>query len=387
MFSVKKAITLLILCFSALFFSSCAVSSKVALGGQGGRNSYNSSLQMTTGEQMLLNLVRLRYCDSPYFLDVSTITTQYTYSTRANPLFFIPGFTNKNPFELGGEFHWQNQPTIQYTPLEGQAFAIQLLRPIDILTIQHLILSGWDVDRIFKLTIQSFDDIHNAPTAAGPIPDTLPEYKTFFAMTKLMREFQLDGSLHIGSNVVEMNDKPEGAEDYTTGSDELKDIRHKFNSMRLVFPSKGEDATKLASMLEGTRKKNGRYVLDIDLGFSKDAGFGLMPRSVLGCMYYLSLGVIVPDRDMALGTVPTITKEDGSTFDWQEMLRGLMTIHNSYMAPENAFVSIKYRDYWYYIDNSDVCSKRTFVLLQLLYSLQSNEAKQLPTLLSLPLGG
>lgn len=385
MFSVNKFITLIITCFGLLFFSSCSVSSRVALGGQGGRNSYNQALQMTTAEQMLLNLVRLRYCDSPYFLDVNTITTQFIYNTRINPLFLIPGFTNKNPFELGSEFQWQNQPTIQYTPLEGQQFAVQLLRPIDILTIQHLILSGWDVDRVLKLTIQSFDDIHNAPTASGPIQDTLPEYKMFYEMAKLMREFQLDGALHIGSNIIN-GDPNIDSEDYTTGQTDLKDVRHKFNSMRVVFPAKGEAAEKLSSILQGSRRKNGRYVLDIDLGFSKDAGLGLIPRSVLGCMYYLSLGVIVPKRDIELGAVPLIKKEDGSLFDWQEMLKGLMTIHHSYRKPENASICVKHRDYWYYIDNSDICSKRTFALLQLLYSLQSNESRQLPTLLSLPIG-
>ncbi len=372
--------------FVLLFLSSCSVPSKVALGGKGGRNSYNTTLQMTTSEQMLLNLVRLRFCESPYFLDVNTITTQFTYSTKASPLFPIPGFNSSNPAELGGQFLWQNQPTIQYSPLEGQAFATQLLRPIDILTIQHLILSGWDIDRVFKLTIQSFDDIHNAPTAAGPIPDQVPDYKMFFEMTKLMREFQLDGDLHVGSNVVETENNETPGKNSESCEDIKKDFRHRFNSMRIVFPSKGQGSDKLASMLNGIRKKNGRYVLDIDLGFSKDAGFGLMPRSILGCMYYLSLGVTIPKKDRVLGTVPVACHEDGSVFDWQEMLKGLLTVHHSSSYPAHAFVAVRFRDFWYYIDNSDICSKRTFVLLQLLYSLQSNEAKQLPTLLSLPIG-
>lgn len=380
--SIRKISRYIFVVFAGVCLSSCSVSSKVALGGQGGRNSYNTSLQMTTSEQMLLNLVRLRFCESPYFLDVNTVTTQFTYSNQVNPLFLIPGFTSQNPFELGTKFLWQNQPTIQYTPLEGQAFAIQLLRPIDLLTIQHLILSGWDVDRIFKLTIQSFDDLPNAPQASGPIPDSLPNYKSFYEMAKLMREFQLNGTLHIGSNVV---DYENGQKDYTSNPKD-EDFRHKFNSMRVVFPSKGEDADKLASLLQGIRRKNGRYILDIDLGFSRDAGIGLMPRSILGCMYYLSLGILVPPKYVNCGTVPTVTKDDGSIYNWQEMLGGLFTVHHSQNYPKNAFVAVRHRDFWYYVDSSDVCSKRTFVLLQLLYSLQSNEAKQLPTLLSLPIG-
>ena len=367
--------------------SSCTVTSKQALKGPGGRNSYNSSLQMTTSEQMLLNLVRLRYCDIPYFLDVSTITTQFTYGAKAAPLFNFPGFNQKNPFELGAEVSWQNQPTIQYTPLEGQEFATQLMRPIDILTIQHLIISGWDVDRVFKLTIQSFDDLHNAPNAAGPIPDRIPEYEPFFEMTRLMRQFQLRGELHIGSNVVKMNN----GNDYTGKTDPnhetASDYRHKFNSMRLIFPSDKDESKQLAHLLEGCSRSGKRYILDIDLGFNKDAEIGLMPRSVLGAMYYLSLGIVPPEKDVALGNVPLVRNKEGKIYNWQELLGGLFTVYASQNYPKNAYVTAKYRGYWYYIDNSDICTKRTFVLLQLLYSLQSSEAKQLPTLLSIPIGG
>lgn len=359
-----------------LFFCSCSVSPKVALGGMGGRSSYNSTLQTTTSEQMLLNLVRLRFCESPYFLDVNGITTQFTYSTKAKPTFFIPGFNKSNPFELGGEFFWQNQPTIQYAPLEGQAFATQLLKPIDISIIQELILGGWDIDRVFKLTIQNFNNIHNAPNAGGPIPDSVPHFEEFFKMTRIMREFQLNDSLHVGSNCIDKikNDNEHQSE----GSNK---------PVRLVFPSTGENAQELASMLHGCKKRGDRYVLDIDIGFGENAKSGVIPRSILGCMYYLSLGVIVPEKDLKLGVVPIIKNVDGTIFNWQDMLKGILTIHNCSSYPEKAFVSIKYRNYWYYIDNYDISSKRTFVLLQLLYNLQSESSKAPPTLLSLPIGG
>lgn len=381
-----KATSLILFFLSMLLASSCTVTSKQALNGPGGRNSYNTTLQTTTSEQMLLNLVRLRYCDIPYFLDVSTITTQFTYGAKGLPLFRIPGFNNTNPFEFGGELSWQNQPTIQYTPLEGQQFAMQLMKPIDILTIQHLIISGWDVDRVFKLTIQAFDELYNAPNAAGPIPDRIPEFEPFFEMTKLLREFQLQGNLHVGSNVVKMKN----GEDYTDKKVEDSDdcnYRHKFNSMRLIYPSDLPGSKRLAELLAGSKRSGGRYILDIDLGFNKDAEMGLMPRSVLGCMYYLSLGIVPPARDVALGNVPLVKDKNGKIYNWQELLGGLFTVSSSENYPSNPYIAVKYNGYWFYIDNNDICTKRTFVLLQLIYSLQSNEAKQLPTLLSIPLGG
>ena len=163
---------------SFIFLVGCHVPSKVALEGTGGRNAYNMAIQMTNMEEMLLNLVRLRYSDSPYFLELGNITTQFTYKGSTTPLWPIPGFNNDNPFILGGEWSWQNQPTISYAPLGGQQFAVRLMQPIELQSIQQMIYSGWDVDRVFRLVIQSFDALENTPLA-GPIFAETMEYKKF----------------------------------------------------------------------------------------------------------------------------------------------------------------------------------------------------------------
>ena len=49
-------------------------------------------------------------------------------------------------------------------------------------------------------------------------------------------------------------------------------------------------------------------------------------------------------------------------------------------------MSIKYRDYWFYISDNDLESKRTFILLQQLFNLQAAEPKKSQPILSLPLG-
>ena len=41
-----------------------------------GRADYNTAIQQTNAEQLLLNLVRLRYRDVPYFLEVASVSTR-----------------------------------------------------------------------------------------------------------------------------------------------------------------------------------------------------------------------------------------------------------------------------------------------------------------------
>jgi hypothetical protein len=47
------------------------------------RFNYNEAIAASANEQMLLDLVRLRYQDVPVFLVVSSVLTQYVYSCNA----------------------------------------------------------------------------------------------------------------------------------------------------------------------------------------------------------------------------------------------------------------------------------------------------------------
>jgi hypothetical protein len=58
----------------------------------------------------------------------------------------------------------------------------------------------------------------------------------------------------------------------------------------------------------------------------------------------------------------------GRVFDARELTRGLFEIHvaSGHKPPPYAYVAVRYRDYWYYIDDRDQTSKATFgMVLQL----------------------
>ena len=80
---MKKAILGLLFC--TLFLTGCHVSSRTSMYGSGGRTSYNMAAQNTTNQELLLNLVRLRYSDTPYFLELNGITTQFNFSGKVSP--------------------------------------------------------------------------------------------------------------------------------------------------------------------------------------------------------------------------------------------------------------------------------------------------------------
>ena len=364
---VLKKISRFVPLVSILLFSGCNVSSNFALKGEGGRNAYNVTLQATSNEQLLLNLIRLRYCDTPYFLNVNNITTQFTYGGEASTKFSFPGFNEKNPTAVGGALNWKSQPTVIYTPLEGKAFAELLLQPLDLAIIQQMIYSGWDIDRVFRLGIQSFCGMHNAPPASGPFPNDDAEYKDFYEVTKLMRHFQRRNELQIGI-------KTKG--DNGTSRDA---------TLQIYFPSGSEEAERLNDLLGGLETKSGYYILDMNLGFQPNGEIGVIPRSVLSCMYYLSLGVDVPaEHEKQKIAIMTQINGDGRD-DLAPIIRKLITIKSSCSYPKNSYIAVKYKKHWYYIEDSDINSKRTFSLLLSLYNLQAGGVKQMMPILTIPI--
>jgi hypothetical protein len=96
---------------------------------------------------------------------------------------------------------------------------------------------------------------------------------------------------------------------------------------------------------------------------------------LLGVLYYLSASVEVPPPDLQSGLVTVSLDDAGRPFAWSQVTGKVMTIHSQEGRPENAYVAVPYRDWWFYIADDDQSSKATFSLLNILFSLQSATGK------------
>ena len=76
---------------------------------------YNHAISRTLDEQFLLNLVRLKYRDNPFFLEVSSVTTQQSIQQDISASAgIIPGHTT---LSSGAGLTYKQTPTISYMPL------------------------------------------------------------------------------------------------------------------------------------------------------------------------------------------------------------------------------------------------------------------------------
>jgi hypothetical protein len=129
-------LTLLMIC--ALLASCASVGPKLVSGS---RTDYNVVLRQADDQQMLLNLVRLRYRDQAMFLEVSALNTQFSISNEVNANTELG--QGDSFLGLGGKVVAQETPTVSYTPLKGADFVQRVLTPISLDTLFLLNNSGW----------------------------------------------------------------------------------------------------------------------------------------------------------------------------------------------------------------------------------------------------
>lgn len=332
---------------------------------QAGGNDYNIAIQRTSDEQLLLNLIRLKYRDTPFFLEVNSVSSQFSLVSEAALSVNFKEQQIPENVGLSGSLNFTERPTVTYLPLHGNDFIQRLLAPVSIDTILLLANSGWSIERIMRLTVQSINGIPNAPTASGPTPKAAPVYKEFLSIVSLFRSLQSAGVMQLVYN--------------QDGNG---------NRATIVFDENGEQQSTIQSLREKLNLDNRtKYKILPGKGNTKvNQSIFLSTRSLLGVMYYLSHSVEVPEKDRTSGKVTITHDQSGMEFDWSDLTQGLFKIKSKPQAGNESAISTNYRGSWFYIDDSDLDSKTTFSLLTQLFSLQSGKAEGITPVLTLPIG-
>ncbi|MEM7601966.1 MAG: hypothetical protein AAF357_11200, partial [Verrucomicrobiota bacterium] len=112
----------------------------------------------------------------------------------------------------------------------------------------------------------------------------------------------------------------------------------------------------------------------------------LQTRSVSGILFFLSHNVETPAIHVKQGLVTVTRYPDGTPFDWDEVTGDLLRVKSSATPPANAFVKLRYRGHWFYISDSDLESKSTFMLLNQLFNLLAGDIKKAAPVLTIPVG-
>lgn len=380
------------------------------------RLKYNEVYRNTNDEQLLLNIVRLRYADSPVFIDLPNITSQFELSGRGS---FANGLDGSGPgrSNLGlGELSLRDSPTLSYHPRGGNEIAKALLTPLTA-ELSRVIQAGANIEQLFLMTVNDMNDVQNASRGTAMIPTAGEDNSEFRYAISLFSELRNRNAVELAFKTME---EVESTEPIEVGEVNARDVfnaaKEKYvfhadpqNGKRLTVSRKEKglvlsvrpafvDSPELEEFCRVLNliPKQSYYKIKAELTDDSTPNQKIIPpsdtiylnmRSILQIMTFLSKGVRVPEQHTLCGIAPSTIGPDGVPFDWTPATEGLFCVQVHRYRPRHSECTVKYRGYWFSISLDDVTSRATLATLEILFALQESEGATLGPQLTLPLGG
>jgi len=329
------------------------------------RFDYTAAVAESWKSQMLLNLVKLRYSDTPVFLDVGQIVSGYTVQstfTAAGNIFntsgTVPGVPNSS-IGLGAQGQFTDRPTITYAPLMGERFARSLMTPIPPPAMLSLIQAGYPIDLVLRLVVHTINGIDNRFGGAARRRPADPE---FYELLERLRRIQDAGAIDLRIQ--------------RTGRDEavVLALRGKTDP---AIEADGQRVRQLLGL------KGGEFRVVYGSVAANDKELAILTRSILDILVDLASFIAVPESHVQERRAPaSADPEVGPGGPIPPLLR----IPSSPEKPGDAFVAVPYRNYWYWIDDRDLPSKTLFSFLMFVFTLVETGDKAAPPIVTIPAG-
>jgi len=335
---------------------------------------YNQAIQKSNNEEMLINLVRMKYFEQPLFLQVGSVASSFSYNLSGGVSASLPdhrslanGVYSVYTPNVAGQY--SDSPTVTYTAYQGQTYAQQFLADMDFDRFVTLYKSGWDIEYLMPILFARFgtiDHIYDSRTGF------MPEHHTrFMQLTKIMAKMDDRGDLDILK--VGLNDNATA----TVMRMDFRDAQEADTVQRLIGSDLGIRVNQ-AGHYHTTFKLVPANMLR---HLQRDAdGLPIVPLRLRNCLRaidYIAQGVQVPSELVA----------KGRAYDLRKHFTDLCKIHVSETEPKDAYLTVQHGGRWYSIDNNDNRSKEVFQLLLNIFSLQSADPPKNAPVLTLPVGG
>jgi hypothetical protein len=317
------------------------------------RMDYGEVIAESWKRQTLLNVVRLRYLDAPIFLDVTSVINSYSLTGNVSAGAGLRDDLHLDDVQLGAGGSWSNTPTVTYQPLLGDRFTKSLLQPIPPVAVLQLMQGGWSPELVLGTTVRSVNGLRNDLFGVRGDPG-------FHELVKALSALQRAGGL--GNRV---------------------EARKDGSAVVLVLPRESDRS----GPLEDVRRV--RELLGLEAGVDElEVVYGLGPRSrrevamltrsMLEIMLELATGIELPAAHVASGRASPRGQAGASP------VPALVRIQSGTAMPAEPYAAVPYKDQWYWIDDNDLGSKRTFTFLLILFSLAETGQTSVAPLVTVP---
>ncbi len=331
------------------------------------RFDYTIAMAESWKSQMLLNLVKIRYSDTPVFLDVGQVVSGYTVQTTFtaagtinNTTGVVPGVPNSS-VGLSAQGQFIDRPTITYSPLAGERFARSFMTPIPPVSLLSLVQAGYPIGAVFRLAVQTVNGVQNR---VGGDFRARPADPEFYELLDHLSRIQASGA--IGMRIRREN-RDEGV---------IMSLRQR------VDPAVEADAVAARKLL-GLDPNAREFRIVYGSVAANDKELAILTRSILDVLVELSSYISVPEVHVAEQRVrATVAPDVGPSGPVPPLIR----IASGKERPGDAFVAVPYRDQWFWIADTDIPSKRMFSFMMFIFTLVETGSKEAPPIVTIPAG-
>jgi len=324
------------------------------------RFDYNVAISESWKSQMLLNIVKIRYSDTPVFMDVTSVINLVGMQNTVN---LAAGWSfppNANTQSIGGTSTWGEKPTITYAPLIGEKFTRSLLTPITPYALLTMVQAGWPVRPLFGLCVKSINDMDNQSSAPGFARNEDPEFRQLLG---LLEQVQKSGA--VGTRI-ERKDKQDSAIMVFRRKADKEIVQKILETRRILGLKPGTDDFKIIYGAAPTQ----------------EGEIAILTRSIMDIIIELCSQIDVPSEHASEGrtyaTSPAIGEGKGQ-------VPPLIRVHTGKDKPTDSFVAINNRNHWFWIDDRDRQSKTIFTFLMILLSLVETGPSPQAPLVTVPI--
>jgi hypothetical protein len=282
--------------------------------------SYNQTIAYNQSQQMLLNLVRLRYRELPMFLKVGALSSSFSFELNA-AAGIGRSFNETGVWDLGAGTKFSSRPTITYTPIEGNTFVKQLLAEVDQSTFVLLFRSGWPIKTLCHVLVERIAETYNNSSE--------PSYNRFLEIVEALDKAQDDNHLS-----------------FVTSDDQ---IFLQITNVETTAQGVPEDSASLERMIPFDT-------------------FQL--RSLMDVMFFLAKNTEVPETHRN-----QVRPSDAN---------GWLRIRSTATVPSDALVWVQHNGQVFSISAEDIRSKDTFALVKMLFEIQAGDIQSVTPILTLP---
>ena len=338
------------------------------------RTDYNASLTESWKRQILLNIVKIRYVEPMFFMDVGDIVAGYTVETGGSAGFSrsmydspTPITDNNNPvfgnfgrLEFGVSGRFTDRPTVTYKPLTGAPFLRGVMFALPLRNIMSGLDTGMSAQFLFNLGVRSINGLRNAALSSKGSVSAQDE---FTRTVEILSQLQLAGAVRVRGEL------PQNGREG-----------------KLYLSFGGKRPSPEVAVLVGEL----RELLDLDPAVREyevinapeaqtRGQIALQMYSLMQIMAAVASRVDIPEADVASQrALPKPHEAPGGG------VMGPVAVRSGKVKPMDAFAAISFHGHWFWVDDRDLATKRVFSFLMLAFTLMDEKVGSPPLQLTIP---